>query len=348
MFLITLQICTLILSVATKTCEKDFDIKLNTIILTHESEKTGAAFLHKLSADSLEECVKYCCDSTECSVGVFGSKNVDTCFLFNCHEPNVCNFTTKTGYTVFIQRDSKPVLPKIHKVETFPPGALRGMCGPHNPCVAENTICDSGQCVCKAGFIEKRHKCVPSLCGKPDLQFQCDDGTACIAIYDVCNGISECPDGSDEAFCDKSAFLAPLTSPKPPITKSLVTESKPSETLHKIVSSLPSRNHFPGVSRRLYNSRSDGDSSEVDFDSSSKELPAKTFQIMQSRRSYGDRRGYLSPNHFSTIDMNEPTLIVSEPRRKSFLSSEALNSFIDRPPSHLRTYGSYLPPNFPE
>lgn len=74
MFLIILQICTLILSVATKKCEKDFDIKLNTIILAHESEKNGAAFLHKLSTDSLEECVKYCCDSTECSVGVFGSK----------------------------------------------------------------------------------------------------------------------------------------------------------------------------------------------------------------------------------------------------------------------------------
>ncbi|KAM3175112.1 hypothetical protein ACTXT7_009175 [Hymenolepis weldensis] len=278
-------------------------------------------------------------------------EKVGTCFLFNCHEPNACNFTTETGYTVFIQRDSKPVLPKIHKVDIFPAGALRGMCGPRNPCVVENTICDSGQCVCKAGFVEKRYKCVPSLCSKPDLQFQCDDGTACIAIYDVCNGISECPDGSDEAFCDKSAFLSPLTSPKSPITKSRVTESIPSETLHEIVSSLPSRNHFPGVSRRLYYSRSDGDSPGVNFDSPLKELPAKTFQIMhdlQSRRLYGDRRGYLSPNYISTIEMNEPTLIVSEPRRKSFLSGEASNSFVDRPPSHLRTHGSYLQPKFLE
>lgn len=69
---------------------------------------------------------------------------------------------------------------------------------------------------------------------------------------------------------------------------------------------------------------------------------------LQSRRSYGDRRGYLSPNYFSTIEMDEPTLIVSEPRRKSFLSGEALNSFIDRPPSHLRTHDSYLQPKFPE
>lgn len=43
---------------------------------------------------------------------------------------------------------------------------------------------------------------VHSLCNKPDLQFQCDDGAACIAIYDVCNGVSECNDGSDEVACE--------------------------------------------------------------------------------------------------------------------------------------------------
>lgn len=100
-------------------------------------------------------------------------------------------------------------------------GTVRGFCGPSNPCLAANTICDSGQCVCKSGFIEKWRKCgrvfpalsdpffylVPSLCSKPELEFQCDDATACIAIYDVCNGIAECPDASDELFCEKGLLV---------------------------------------------------------------------------------------------------------------------------------------------
>nr|CDS25525.1 Low density lipoprotein receptor class A cysteine rich [Hymenolepis microstoma] len=254
------------------------------------------------------------------------------------------------GYTVFIQRDSNPLSPKIHKVETFAPGDLRGMCGPRNPCVGENTICDSGQCVCKVGFIEKRHKCVPSLCSKPDLQFQCDDGTACIALYNVCNGITECRDGSDEIFCDKSAFPPPLISVKPSFTKSPKVGSRSNAALHNIVSS-PSRNHFPGASRLLYHSGIDGDSPEADFDSSLKGVPSRTFQIIRnlpSRRSYDNRREYPSPDYYSTIGTDEPTLIASEPRRKSFLSDEALDSFIDRPSSHLRTRVSYAHPNFLE
>lgn len=30
-------------------------------------------------------------------------------------------------------------------------------------------------------------------------QFKCANGSECIAIYDVCNGIPQCADGSDEA-----------------------------------------------------------------------------------------------------------------------------------------------------
>uniref|UniRef100_A0A1I8F2J5 Chitin-binding type-2 domain-containing protein n=1 Tax=Macrostomum lignano TaxID=282301 RepID=A0A1I8F2J5_9PLAT len=46
-----------------------------------------------------------------------------------------------------------------------------------------------------------------SVCRYPDLQFQCRDITKaphCIAIYDRCDGIVHCGDGSDEAACSSA------------------------------------------------------------------------------------------------------------------------------------------------
>lgn len=38
-------------------------------------------------------------------------------------------------------------------------------------------------------------------CGKP-WEWMCNNGE-CIPQYDICNGIAQCTDGSDETDCDK-------------------------------------------------------------------------------------------------------------------------------------------------
>lgn len=74
----------------TKNCSANYDVRLNKIILTQVSENNGAVFLHKTFADSLEDCLNICCDTLDCTVGVFGPKvsfrsflkiifNVDCC-----------------------------------------------------------------------------------------------------------------------------------------------------------------------------------------------------------------------------------------------------------------------------
>ncbi|KAL7061563.1 hypothetical protein AAHC03_02006 [Spirometra sp. Aus1] len=204
-----------------KKCDRKFDLHLEKIILSESSEQNGAVFLKKITAQSPESCYTTCCEIDRCTVAVYTPKRGKECYLFNCGDPNICNFTSHADYTVFMLQQPKqhpartsdpPTTALVTAADSRQKGTLHGRCGPAVPCTDENTICDSGLCVCQAGWIEKMHTCVRSVCKKPDLQFQCNDGSACIAIYDVCNGIAECRDESDEVGCDESDVLRKYTS----------------------------------------------------------------------------------------------------------------------------------------
>lgn len=47
-------------------------------------------------------------------------------------------------------------------------------------------------------------ECPPYRCSRPGL-FQCSNGTVayeCVSPIQICNGVKNCPDGSDELFCN--------------------------------------------------------------------------------------------------------------------------------------------------
>ncbi|KAL3313576.1 hypothetical protein Ciccas_007824 [Cichlidogyrus casuarinus] len=48
------------------------------------------------------------------------------------------------------------------------------------------------------------------------MEFQCNDERTCVAIYDKCNGIPECPDQSDEIGCIPSKTRVPISKPLRP------------------------------------------------------------------------------------------------------------------------------------
>ncbi|CAH8496579.1 unnamed protein product [Schistosoma intercalatum] len=176
-------------------CGKNFQFKPNRIILTQKSISAGAKFLKKLKVSSFKECYFMCCNTNECSTAIFESKATQSCFMFDCRQPGQCFYSSHSNYDTIVLEESNGNQSLKNKV------GLNQHCDSNNLCDEVKTICSDGICICQSGWIAKKGSCVQSVCKSPELQFQCDDSSTCVAIYDKCNGIVECPDGSDELFC---------------------------------------------------------------------------------------------------------------------------------------------------
>ncbi|KAH8860943.1 Low-density lipoprotein receptors class A cysteine rich [Schistosoma japonicum] len=176
-------------------CGKSFQFKSNKIILTQKSISAGAKFLKKLKVASFKECYFKCCSTSECSTAVFESEATQSCFLFDCRPPGQCFYSSHSNYDLILLEELSNNQSVKNRV------GLNQYCDSNNLCDGIKTICSDGICVCQSGWIAKKGSCVQSVCKSPELQFQCDDSSTCVAIYDKCNGIVECPDESDELLC---------------------------------------------------------------------------------------------------------------------------------------------------
>jgi hypothetical protein len=80
--------------------------------------------------------------------------------------------------------------------------------GPCNANVDEVTVC-SAKCAVKASCNEINgpptgnayYQCLAVCSGGSGDDFICADGTSFLAKAGVCDGVAQCPDGSDEASC---------------------------------------------------------------------------------------------------------------------------------------------------
>ncbi|KAG7175028.1 Low-density lipoprotein receptor-like 1 [Homarus americanus] len=79
------------------------------------------------------------------------------------------------------------------------PASLGQRCEGSNQCRASDpfTFCRAGVCHC----IHNSAECSADKTGCYKDTFQCVSSGRCISWYYVCNGVRECDDGSDEAYC---------------------------------------------------------------------------------------------------------------------------------------------------
>ncbi|XP_032592411.1 low-density lipoprotein receptor-related protein 11 isoform X2 [Drosophila grimshawi] len=232
-----------------ESCIGHFDVHKNTIIRTGESQAIGGKYLQGLELDTLEECERLCCETDACDVYIFERKAGGYCYLFECGPPENfhCKFTRHANYT------SAVLTPQTHNnlemVASTPRPQL-----PHIPSnnisqqewelsnlklkpdvqrdKPTNLLMPTTATTATGGSVSAQSVPLPH-CGR--FQFGCHSGE-CIAVYNACDGIPQCEDGSDEGpECNTVASTATKASgnsntnnveqyqPVPPIQQQLLT-----------------------------------------------------------------------------------------------------------------------------
>ncbi|XP_053692483.1 uncharacterized protein LOC128740929 [Sabethes cyaneus] len=197
-----------------ETCLVHFDVHLNTIIRTEESRSMGAKFLDDADVNSREQCLRLCCETQNCDVFVFEEKNQGTCFLFQCGPPTDfhCKFTRHSNYTSAVlkipsvEQPPPPLVNQIHSLTAQPAPVAKlsqhelelvNLKAPKPQVKSDGTtlIPPLGIQLGQQPTTTTTTTTTPSQCGH--YEFPCHSGE-CIAVYNACDGIPQCADGSDE------------------------------------------------------------------------------------------------------------------------------------------------------
>lgn len=193
----------------------NFQVNENRIIRTEDSRRMGARYLNETELSSNRDCLLWCWETTNCNVAVFEEKGKGSCYLFDCGPPShfLCLFTAHAYYTVSVltvpsrNTAEAPAWGSPHEQELTQlrqprPQANAGP-PPRDPSAVTQaprpapTTSSPHQANRGQAETDQDEQTDSRHC--QHYQFRCQNSSECIAVYNVCDGIPQCQDGSDEA-----------------------------------------------------------------------------------------------------------------------------------------------------
>ncbi|XP_044588489.1 uncharacterized protein LOC123267734 [Cotesia glomerata] len=211
-------------------CLDSFAVHTDKIIRTQDSLALGAKYLMEAELDNRQDCLKLCCKTNECDVFVFEEKKQGSCYLFHCGPPHdfKCKFTSHVNYSsavltnLNIRSHTHLEEQMRHSQQEHELKSLRKMV--ERP--LEYSFTPASIVVQSATEIPVVIKPISTTSQpiKPECsrnQYECRSSHDCIAIYNVCDGIPQCSDASDEASdlgCPTEKSTSPPVAgpPRPP------------------------------------------------------------------------------------------------------------------------------------
>ncbi|XP_068632712.1 uncharacterized protein [Battus philenor] len=191
-------------------CAARFDVQRDKIIRTEESRDMGARYLAELDVGSRAECLRLCCETDACDVFVFEEKSPGSCYLFKCGPPEDfrCKFTAHGNFSSGVLALSRR-LAELQDQERLAhhERELAGLRSPASTSSAQPPPPPPPP------QQSQQPRPVPGRCSR--YQFECRRGGECIAVYNACDGVPQCADGSDEAP-ELGCPAPPGTPPAPP------------------------------------------------------------------------------------------------------------------------------------